>query len=224
MPNPGFSTALALWCAGKHHDVAQIQRFNDEVVKRSKALQGGILITSDISNHIEHAKILVSHATRVPNKVQKFGLPTTPRIAKSSMALIDYCRLVGFPEELLSGSCRPEYQQVFQFNKALNKGIRPPLKFTVTQIHKDFRPLHQAYIVDSSICEEGGGYEAILHSDSEKKKMQFPIDLTKNDSETIITIEESLSTPRNSSLYASNLTTNSSSAKEVSNCWILMIN
>ena len=116
VPDLQFSTALALWCAGMAPDIAELPRFTDLVLNCSQALKDVIAIESNITNIIAQAKILVSHARRVPNKINKFGIPSTTAKARGSNALTDYCRLVGFTNDFLSGAQRPKYQQVFCFS------------------------------------------------------------------------------------------------------------
>ena len=59
---PDFTNALALWCAGMNHDLVVVTRFGNLVTNCSQALEGEIVIQSDINNIVNHAKILVSHA------------------------------------------------------------------------------------------------------------------------------------------------------------------
>ena len=90
--------------------------------KRASALRRDrIEIRSNRNNFVERAQILIWFAKHVPSKINKGGIPSQPLQAKASQALTDYCRLVGFPEDLLTGSSRPAYQQVFQFKKAFDE-------------------------------------------------------------------------------------------------------
>ena len=121
VPDLQFSTALALWCAGMAPDIAKLPRFTDLVLNCSQALKDVIAIESNITNIIAQAKILVSHARRVPNKINKFGIPSTTAKARASNAVTDYCCLVGFTNDFLSGAQRPKYQQVFAFQQKFIK-------------------------------------------------------------------------------------------------------
>ena len=131
VPCPDFTNALALWCAGMNHNLTVVPRFGNLVTNCSQALEGEIVIHSDIDNMVNRAKIFVSHAERVPKKINK-GMPSTPEEAKASTAIKDYCRLVGFSDDLLTGKCRPKYQQIFSFSQKFRdiKRSCPPLKTT----------------------------------------------------------------------------------------------
>ena len=54
-----------------------------------------------------------------------------PKQQRLSNTLTDYCCLVGFTNDFLSGAQRPKYQQVFAFQQKFIKGKEPALKTTL---------------------------------------------------------------------------------------------
>ena len=119
VPFEGFTMATALWCTGLDPEFARIKVIQHQAMMYAKGIRGyEIEQTSDTTNIVERAKILSCFAKRVPKNVLKHGLPTDDELGlRPSAALMDICRLAGFPLEFLAHSSKPKYIQVQQYTK-----------------------------------------------------------------------------------------------------------
>ena len=72
--------------------------FKDQVKGICQILERDISITPSLDNLVERAKILYCYVRRVPNKLNKNGVPVDKNLdkIKPSISLFDYCRLLGF--------------------------------------------------------------------------------------------------------------------------------
>ncbi len=135
VPDPHFSEALALWCTGMKKEEC-IKRTNQETVANITSVlrtEKRIVVAdrSNTQNLIERAKILVSHANRVPKNsmVKKNGyFPSMEDLDRKEndwtkvATVTECCYLAGFKKKMLCGvKTKPEYQQVFQYEKKSKK-------------------------------------------------------------------------------------------------------
>ena len=155
VPDQIFDEGLALWCAGMNVYDARKLCHQTEVSNRLDAVrrEQPIVINEDsISNLIERAKILSSHARRVPRKINKNDMPSIDNIdptEKGSTSVADYFSLAGFSPEMLQGSNKPQYHQVYKFRSKYIAGNVPALTSTSPSFsHFDQRPLQQRIRID----------------------------------------------------------------------------
>ena len=143
----------------------------EEVSHLANSLKCDIDIIGTEKNLIERAKILFCHAKRVPNKIHKNGLPNDGNLSEilASTRLMDYCRLVGFGEDLLTQKkSRPQYQQVYAWKEKFSKGTIEKLTRTTEQDAVQGRGLQYQIVAPKVLSEDdNAGMEICLASPSE---------------------------------------------------------
>ena len=153
--DPKFDVGLALWCAGM--DIHEARKINNQTVVSNclePVRKGNPIVINErsIPNLVERAKILVSHATRVPRKIGKNGIVSIDEMEsteKGSASIADYCFLAGFSSCMLQGKTKPQYQLVYNFRvKYVAQKIAPLTSTAPSYSHFDQRPL-QHIAIDS---------------------------------------------------------------------------
>ena len=163
VPDPKFDVGLALWCAGM--DIHEARKINNQTMVSNclePVRKGNPIVINErsIPNLVERAKILVSHATRVPRKIGKNGIVSIDEMEsteKGSASIADYCFLAGFSSCMLQGKTKPQYQLVYNFRvKYVAQKIASLTSTTPSYPHFDQRPL-QHIGIDSTKKQSGEG-------------------------------------------------------------------